>query len=161
LLVVTGGGMIARAAMHADDAADAARAANRLVPLSDEAIAFGKRLIGNIGEQKHHDVSHLNQKWTPIFEELTQRYGNLNDIWNKVEIPHQGRHPNEYHQWVESALTEIDKIAGGDVEKFRELFTKYVEDVLVENPWMLKKDWWVDYGEEFWEWWRTITSQGL
>jgi len=80
----------------------------------------------------------------------------LKDLWNKVKIPHLGRYPTEYHQWISDALMKIDKIANGGPKIFKELFQKYVLDVVKENPWLLKKDWWRKYGDEFQKWWSEL-----
>lgn len=41
-----------------------------------------------------------------------------------VLLPHQGRHLNDYHEFVLKKLIEIDTKSNGDTEKFLELFEK-------------------------------------
>ncbi|WP_146553480.1 AHH domain-containing protein [Rummeliibacillus sp. SL167] len=61
--------------------------------------------------------------------------------WNKELLPHQGRHPNAYHEYVLERLRTFDKIAKGDKEKFLKLYEQLKQKVR-ENPDMLYKDYW-------------------
>ena len=65
----------------------------------------------------------------------------LDDDWNKALMPHQGRHPNAYHEYVFDKIRNFDKIANGDTEMFLELYDKMKERI-INNPEMLyKQDW--------------------
>ncbi|HHS6528660.1 TPA: AHH domain-containing protein, partial [Campylobacter jejuni] len=56
------------------------------------------------------------KKYTPKFQEILNSYDlKLNGDWNKVKMPHRGRHPNEYHEYILEKMSKIDKIARGDV----------------------------------------------
>ena len=51
--------------------------------------------------QNHHFATNKNEKFTPQFEEITKKYNlDLNGDWNIEKLPHQGRHPNDYHKFV-------------------------------------------------------------
>ena len=161
LPAVTGGGVLVRAAMHADDVGDVARVSNKALSLSDNAVAFGKKLVENVDEQVHHLASDKNAKWTPILKNLAQKYGDLNGNCNKVKVPQNSNHPEQYHRWIADALSQIDLVAQGDPMKFQELCEMYVTKTVKENPWLLKNVWWDKYGEEFWKWWETMVTEGL
>lgn len=43
-------------------------------------------------------------------EEIANRYElDLDDAWNKDLLPHQGRHPNAYHEYVLDSMKQFDK----------------------------------------------------
>lgn len=68
-------------------------------------------------EQLHHYATNKNLTYTPQFEEIANKYGlKLDDEWNKGYMPHQGRHPNDYHQYVLDNMRTFDNIAQGDKE---------------------------------------------
>ena len=92
--------------------------------------------------QVHHFASNKSSKYTSQFESITKKYGlELDDAWNKELMPHQGRHPNAYHDWMLEELQTIDKVADGN----RDVFLQMFEDVKItvkENPDMLRKAFW-------------------
>jgi RHS repeat-associated protein len=108
------------------------------------AVRAGRESLENLPVQTHHLLTNKSiSKWTPIFEEIVDKYKlDLDDAWNKVEIPHRGRHPKEYHEWVSRQLREIDKIAQGVREDFLELFEERITKPVSEQPEMLTKEWW-------------------
>ena len=57
----------------------------------------------------------------------------------KELLPYLGRHPNEYHEFVLEELRNIDNIANGDIDTFKELFESGVKSVVRENSEMLYK----------------------
>ena len=57
-------------------------------------------------------------------------------------MPHQGRHPYAYHEYVLKKMKEIDVIAQGDVEMFKALY-EGVKQEIKNNPEMLYKAYWV------------------
>ncbi len=71
---------------------------------ADACITISLRLSvkggsGTKPEQLHHFATNKNKTYTPQFEEIANKYGlDLDDAWNKEYMPHQGRHPNEYHE---------------------------------------------------------------
>lgn len=97
--------------------------------------------------QVHHYATNKNKTYTQKFEEILNKYGlDLDDEWNKEILPHQGRHPNAYHDFVYEQLQEIDAIAQGDKEIFLELYEQQVKSVIRNNPDMLYKDYWLNGG---------------
>lgn len=73
--------------------------------------------------QEYHYASNKNKTYTPQFEEITNKYGlELDNEWNKDLFPHQGRHPNAYHDYILNSIRQFDEIAQGNREIFLELF---------------------------------------
>jgi hypothetical protein len=72
-----------------------------------------------------------------------EEYGlDLNDSWNKDLLPHQGRHPNAYHDFVLEQMNLADELAMGNAELFLKLFQEFVKDKVISNPEMLYSDFW-------------------
>ncbi len=104
--------------------------------------AVGKGGSGTKPEQLHHFATDKNTTYTPQFEKIANKYGlDLDDPWNKEYMPHQGRHPNEYHEYVLDNMIEFDKIAQGDKNIFIKLYEK-MKVHIIDNPDMLYKDYW-------------------
>ena len=92
--------------------------------------------------QIHHFATNKNKTYTPQLEEIVKKYGlNLDDEWNKELLPHQGRHPNAYHEYILDSMKQFDEIAQGDKDMFLKLFNSLKENVR-NNPNMLYKDYW-------------------
>ncbi|MGH2306137.1 AHH domain-containing protein, partial [Campylobacter taeniopygiae] len=90
--------------------------------------------------QTHHIATDKSKKYTPKFQEILNLYGlKLNENWNKVKMPHRGRHPNEYHEYILEKMNKIDKIARGDKNKFLKEFEKLKEEIK-NNPAILRKE---------------------
>ncbi|RIJ66299.1 hypothetical protein D1606_06580 [Rummeliibacillus sp. POC4] len=93
--------------------------------------------------QKHHYATNKSKTYTHQLENVTKKYGlELDDTWNKELLPHQGRHPNAYHEYVLDRINEYDAIARGNKEIFLELFEGLKSEVR-ENPDMLYKEYWL------------------
>ncbi|WP_211237409.1 AHH domain-containing protein [Paucisalibacillus globulus] len=92
--------------------------------------------------QNHHYATNKSKKYTPQIESITKKYDlDLDDIWNKEYLPHQGRHPNAYHDYVLDNLRTFDNLAKGDRNKFLKLFEGLKSEIR-NNPDMLYKDYW-------------------
>ncbi|MGA5692651.1 T7SS effector LXG polymorphic toxin [Cytobacillus pseudoceanisediminis] len=92
--------------------------------------------------QKHHYATNKSKKYTSQIENITKKYGlDLDDEWNKELLPHQGRHPYAYHDYVLDKLSSYDRLAKGDREKFLKLFEGLKQEVR-DNPDMLYKEYW-------------------
>jgi hypothetical protein len=92
--------------------------------------------------QVHHFATNKSKTYTPQIEKITKKYGlDLDETWNKQLMPHQGRHPNAYHEYVLENLKQFDEIAKGDKDKFLKLFDKLKQEI-INNPEMLYKDYW-------------------
>ena len=97
---------------------------------------------GTKPEQLHHFATNKNKTYTPQFEEIANKYGlDLDDAWNKKYMPHQGRHPNEYHEYVLESMKQFDNIAQGDKNVFLKLYEKMKINI-TDNHDMLYKDYW-------------------
>ena len=98
--------------------------------------------ISSRPEQIHHFATNKNKQYTPKFEEITGKYGlDLDGAWNKQSMPHQGRHPNNYHKYILSEMRNIDNIAQGSKGKFLDMF-EGVKKTITDNPDMLRKAFW-------------------
>ena len=74
---------------------------------------------------------------------ISEKYGlELTGDWNTELLPHQGRHPNVYHDFILEKLVEIDTKSNGDTDKFLELFEKEVKETVRNNPELLRKSGW-------------------
>jgi hypothetical protein len=74
--------------------------------------------------QLHHYATNKNTVYTPRFNRIVQRYDlGLDESWNKDLLPHLGRHPNEYHDFVLSGMQKAAQEAGNDTSKFLNLST--------------------------------------
>lgn len=79
---------------------------------------------------------------------IARKYGlGLDDDWNKELLPHQGRHPNAYHDFVLTQMQKADAIAskaprGTKKKVFLEEFEKRVKDPVRKNPDLLRKIGW-------------------
>ncbi|MBC6310498.1 hypothetical protein HCJ66_13235 [Listeria sp. FSL L7-1582] len=93
--------------------------------------------------QMHHYATNKSKTYTHQMESVTKKYGlDLDESWNKELLPHQGRHPNAYHEYVLDKLNTYDAIAQGDRELFLELYEELKFQIRV-NPDMLYKEYWL------------------
>ena len=101
------------------------------------------KLINKLPTQLHHFATNKSKKYTPRLQAIAKRYGlNLDDMWNKELLLHQGRHPDAYHNFVEAGMERAAREAGDDKGKFLELYEKYVKDPIRQNPELLRKSGW-------------------
>ncbi|MDQ0233408.1 AHH domain-containing protein [Metabacillus malikii] len=119
--------------------------------IDDVTVGFvgkkGAKGTGNPKKEKpkqvHHYATNKSKTYTHQLENVTKKYGlELDDAWNKELLPHQGRHPNAYHEYVLDRINEYDAIARGNKEIFLELFEGLKKEVR-ENPDMLYKEYWL------------------
>ena len=104
-----------------------------------EAVESGSVTKPN---QVHHYATNKSKTYTPQLEEIANRYElDLDDAWNKDLLPHQGRHPNAYHEYVLDSMKQFDNIAQGDKDIFLKLFDNLKNNVK-SKPDMLYKDYW-------------------
>lgn len=93
--------------------------------------------------QRHHFLTDKNRKFTPRFKDITDKYGlNLDGDWNVELLPHQGRHPNDYHIWAFEQLENIDKLSNGNKQLFLNYFDIYIKQPIRDNPSMLYGNYW-------------------
>ena len=92
--------------------------------------------------QVHHFATNKSKKYTARFEKLANKYKlDLDDAWNKELMPHQGRHPYAYHDYMLEQMKKIDTIANGNRDKFLKLYEQLKKKVM-DKPEMLTKDYW-------------------
>lgn len=92
--------------------------------------------------QVHHFATNKSKKYTTQFESIAKKYGlDLDDSWNKELMPHQGRHPYAYHDYVLDNMQKFDRIANGDKTKFLKLYEQMKRKIR-NKPEMLYKDYW-------------------
>lgn len=93
--------------------------------------------------QVHHFATNKNSRYTKQMSDIADKYGlKLDGDWNKELLPHQGRHPNNYHDFVLDGMNRASNEAGSDTSKFLELFDKYVKEPVRNNPDLLRKAGW-------------------
>lgn len=101
-----------------------------------------KEVVKTKPNQIHHFATNKSKKYTQQFEEITKKYKlDLDEDWNKKLLPHQGRHPYAYHDYVLEQMKKFDKISKGDQEKFLKLYGQLKKKVM-DNPEMLYKEYW-------------------
>ena len=66
----------------------------------------------------------------------------LDEAWNKELLPHLGRHPNDYHDFVVDGMQRAARQASTDKGKFLDLFEKYVKEPVRQNSELLRKSGW-------------------
>ena len=124
-----------------------ARRADEIGKISQNANVAGNGTFGERGSvtkpnQVHHYATNKSKTYTPQLEEIANRYElDLDDAWNKDLLPHQGRHPNAYHEYVLDSMKQFDNIAQGDKDIFLKLFDNLKNNVK-SKPDMLYKDYW-------------------
>jgi len=108
-------------------------------------VGYGVRQwrFRGLPRQLHHYATDKNRVYTPQFERILRRYGlSLDDAWNTEVLPHQGRHPNEYHDFVLANMQRAANEAGDDVNRFLQLFERYVVRPIRNNPELLRRSGW-------------------
>ena len=76
-------------------------------------------------------------------ENIVKKYDlDLNGEWNIEQLPHQGRHPNEYHKFVYQQMKKIDMMPQMNRGRFIIQFEQRVKTPIRSNPDMLYKNYW-------------------
>jgi hypothetical protein len=97
----------------------------------------------NLPLQLHHFLTNKHATYTPAFAQILKKYKlDLEGDWNKEMLPHNGRHPNEYHDMVLAAVRRADAQAKGDQAKFLQLIEQFVKAPVRKNPKLLRKEGW-------------------
>lgn len=101
--------------------------------------------LGGLPTRIHHLASNKGI-WKNWFQDLVARYGlGLDSSWNKLTVPHSGKHAPEYHEWVTDNIEQAKLEAGDDVEEFKRLFNEYVARVVDEDPSIVNYRYWECY----------------
>lgn len=108
---------------------------NRYVVLTRaERDELARKYVSQLPEQVHHIASNKNSRYTKQFEEIIDKYDlNLDGEWNKIIIPHKGRHPREYHEYVLGEMLMIDAQSSSK-EEFLTTYTDRLSKELLNNP---------------------------
>ena len=130
----------------------ASKVSQHLDDVVDDALDVGFLRIsakGEVGEalkrpeQIHHYATNKHSTYTKQMEEIAEEFGlKLDESWNKELLPHQGRHPDVYHEFVIEGMERAASEAKGSSSKFKELFNKYVKEPVRNNPELLRKKGW-------------------
>lgn len=129
------------------------RASNLFRKVADAATDINDTLGrdgGDVGEttsdlpdQLHHYATNKSKMFTPQMKAIAEKYGlDLDEAWNKELLPHLGRHPNAYHNFVLQGMQRAAAEAGGNTEKFLELYELYVKQPIRSNPALLRAAGW-------------------
>ena len=116
--------------------------------LHNYSVGNGEWLVHNghgddLPLQSHHFATNKNKNYTPQMKSIADGYGlKLNGNWNKEVLPHLGRHPNDYHDFVLKGMRQAARGAGPDQTKFLDLYEKLVKAPVRQNPDMLRKFGW-------------------
>ena len=102
-----------------------------------------KKCLSKLPQQIHHFATNKSKKYTKHFKRIANKFKlDLNGSWNKEALPHRGRHPYKYHDWVLKRMRIASKKAGKDQEKFLNLFEKDIKAKVRKNPELLRKSGW-------------------
>lgn len=97
----------------------------------------------NLPRQLHHFATNKSKAFTPRMAQIADEFGlSLNGAWNKQTLPHLGRHPNKYHNFVLEGMQNAKAGAGASQTEFLSLFDKYVKQPVIKNPSLLRKSGW-------------------
>lgn len=98
--------------------------------------------VDSLPKQTHHFLTNKNSKYTHQFEEVVEKYDlKLDGAWNKELMPHRGRHPNDYHDYMLNSIREIDNMASGNQSVFLSGFSDLKKEI-INNPGMIRKSFW-------------------
>ena len=91
--------------------------------------------LSSLDVQEHHILSNKHGKWTGRYQKILDKYElSVNGDFNKIDLHQAGPHPETYHREVFRRLTEIDELAKGDKNKFKELFKEHIYKYVEKNP---------------------------
>jgi len=98
--------------------------------------------------QVHHYATSKSKTYTFKFEKIAIKYGlDLEGEWNKGLLPHQGRHPNVYHDYVLASMKRFHIIARGNKNIFLKLYNDMTQEIN-SNPNILYKNYWKELENE-------------
>jgi hypothetical protein len=93
--------------------------------------------------QMHHFATDKHKRWAPMMKEIADQYGlSLNGSWNKARMPHLGRHPELYHNFVYRQMERATREAGTNRSLFLQKYDLYVKQPVLDNPELLRKSGW-------------------
>lgn len=111
--------------------------------------SVARNLLEESMPDQYHHLASIYGSWGDEFHAIAYQYGlstaDTNRLWNVVRMPHRGPHPREYHDWVYANMERADSIAQGDVDTFLDLFARWVRDVVVQDPTIVRVAYWKCY----------------
>ena len=116
--------------------------------LSNERPTMQRLSTPDIGGQSkplqvHHFATNKNQTFTPQMQKIANKYElDLDGNWNKARLPHIGRHPNDYHEWVLDKMNTISNMPNMNQQNFVIQYNRMVINPVLQNPSMLNKIYW-------------------
>ena len=114
-----------------------------MVVLPGKIATTATQTLRSLPMQIHHFATNKSKLFTPAMEKIAEKYGlKLDEMWNKQSLPHLGRHPNVYHQFVLDGMRRSHQEARGNVDTFLSGFDKYVKQPVLNNPELLRKSGW-------------------
>ena len=106
-------------------------------------IKGSSQLLSSLPNQMHHFATNKSKTFTPALKKIADKYNlKLDDMWNKELLPHRGRHPNAYHQFVLDGMRLAHRQARGNVNDFLSAFEEYIIEPVRKNPELLRKSGW-------------------
>ncbi|MCB9844664.1 MAG: AHH domain-containing protein [Phycisphaeraceae bacterium] len=103
----------------------------------DPTTSPGSANVMNKGLQNHH-IATTDGSWGKKFEDLFRGvgFGSINDVdENIVRIPHGGRHPREYHEFVFNKLSNaVGKLPQAQAQDALKAELKRLGDFIRSNP---------------------------
>ncbi len=122
--------------------AEARRTLQAMDDLPERRAAI-RDMLKSFPVHTHHLASNTHHsEYTPEFKKIADFYDlDLDGAWNKVEIPHTGRHAEDYHKFVLEKMEEAQREAGADADKFLDLFGRFVREKVLDEPGMIRSEW--------------------
>jgi hypothetical protein len=106
-------------------------------------VVAAKTGVSKLPTQIHHFATNKHSVYTTQMNSIAQKYGlKLDGSWNKSAMPHLGRHPNDYHNFVLQRMQDASNAAGNSQAKFLQFFDAYVKQPVLKNPNLLNKSGW-------------------
>lgn len=65
----------------------------------------------------------------------------MDEGWNKELLPHLGRHPNDYHNFVLEEMIKAAKNADGSVSESLKLFNSNIKQLVIATTGLLRAGW--------------------
>ncbi|MGG8496438.1 AHH domain-containing protein [Tenacibaculum sp. TC6] len=99
--------------------------------------------LDELPKQKHHFATNKHSVYTQKMDKIASKFNlSLDGEWNQKLLPHLGRHPNTYHEFVLEGMQRAASQASSSQSKFIQLFNQYVIDPVIKNPELLRKSGW-------------------
>ena len=112
-------------------------------PIDTKAGGNLKIKAVDLPKQMHHFATNKHSIYTQQMDDIAKNFDlKLDGAWNKELLPHLGRHPHKYHEFVLSGMKRAAAQAGSSQTKFLQFFNQYVKQPVISNPDLLNKTGW-------------------